>query len=196
MSHQTLPPRFEQLPFVGDPQSSPAPNWVLPAVGGYETGYATGAQMAHAFLDFMCRGLHPGQYPFYLSRIILSFYVRIDAEGGLSALDAAQRSVQLESLRGQFFGFFNTISAELAGNADRSDILGEEDWLTEVDMAGSCPSLERIHVILDQVAAEYRRARPTARMFWFLFGMYQGRLLHEKLTTVEPEAFGCFLSEL
>jgi hypothetical protein len=99
-------------------------------------------------------------------------------------------------LRGQFFGFFNTISAELAADPAGGDISAEEDWLTEVDMSGSCPSLERVHVILDQAASEFRRARPIARMFWFLFGMYQGRLLHEKLTTVEPEAFGCFLSEL
>lgn len=197
MEHHTPASRFEDLPFVGDPHSSsPAPNWTLPAVGGYETGYATGAQMAHAFLDFMCCGLHPGQYSFHLSRIILSFFVRIDAEGGLPALDAAQRSVQLESLRGQFFGFFNTVSTALAADSAVGDISAEEDWLTEVDMSGSCPSLERVHVILDQAAAEYRRARPTARMFWFLFGMYQGRLLHEKLNGVEPESFKAYLEEL
>lgn len=196
MPHQPFPPRFEDLPFVGDPNSSPAPNWILPAVGGYEAGYASGAEMAHTFLNFMCRCLHPGQYSFHLSRIILSFYVRIDAEGGLPALDAAQRSVQLESLRGQFFGFFNTVSTALAADSAVGDISAEEDWLTEVDMAGSGASLDRIHAIINHAPPSYRNAHPIARMFWFLFGMYQGRLLHEKLTCVEPASFKAYLEEL
>lgn len=194
MVHPT-PSRYEDLPFVGDPQS-PAPHWTLPAVGGYEIGYDTGADMAHAFLEFMCRGLHPGQYSFHLSRIILSFYVRIDAEGGLPALDAAQHSSEMESLRGQFFGFFNTVSAVLA-EAEVDSAEGNESWLTEIDMAGSGASLTRLQKILCKTPSSFRSARPVARMFWFLFGMYQGRLLHEHLTTVaEPEIFGQFLEEL
>jgi hypothetical protein len=223
MPHQPLPPRFENLPFVGDPQSSHAPYWTLPASGGYCAGYETGRDMALAFLKFLRQGDHSAGYVFYLSRIALSFFSRIDDQGGLGALNAGQYTVQLDSLRGQFFGFFNELGAWL-GTACRDDAqhldtlnfcelckraaaalentsLPDEDgpeevWLTEIDMAGSCPPLEQIHELLSNAPLYSRQARPAARMFWFLFGMYHGRLLHEHLTEAEPEIFGRFLEEL
>lgn len=197
----SVPSRYADLPFVGDPRTSPTPDWTLPAVGGYAVGFDTGEEMAMAFLQFMRCGHHPADYTFHLSRIAISFFRRIDAEGGLDALDVHQWSLPMDSLRGQFFGFFNRVSSSLS-EGDGPDgvvsdtIAHERDWLADVDLVGCCPSLERLHVVLSQAPSSYRLARPVARLFWFLFGMYQGRLLHEQLTTPEPEAFQQILQDL
>lgn len=192
----SVPTRYADLPFVGDPRTSPTPDWTLAAAGGYAAGFDTGEEMAMAFLRFMRCGHHPADYTFHLSHIAISFFRRIDAEGGLEALDASQRPLTMDSLRGQFFGFFNRISSSLSEGDGPGATAHESDWLADVDLVGCCPSLERLHVVLSQAPSSYRLARPVARLFWFLFGMYQGRLLHEQLTTPEPEAFQQILQDL
>ncbi|MCW5879711.1 MAG: hypothetical protein KIS91_02070 [Anaerolineae bacterium] len=120
---------WRRLPFVAtQPRRSTAPDWTVPPTGGYFGGYETGEAMAATFLKFLRE--HGTEFPAYpLTNIVASFMVRFEEEGG-RAMDTrrpmSERTDSFESLRGQYVGFFNTLSCwlkvaakHLGGNLDR-----------------------------------------------------------------------------
>lgn len=130
-AHQGTPPRalrrkpqaahgFHRLPFVaGRRAGSAAPCWQVPASGGYCGGYETGEAMAQAFLKFL-REEQSGSPARYLTGIAESFMTRFEQEGGKAMADRtpiSEWSHSFDSLRGQYTGFFNTVSLWLAAAA-------------------------------------------------------------------------------
>lgn len=68
-----------------------------------------------------------------------------------------------------------------------------EAWLMELDMAGSCPSLERLQDLLSKAPVNIQQSwsNETIAMFvtMFFFGMYEGRCLHERILEPSPPIF-------
>jgi hypothetical protein len=127
-------PGFRSLPFVaGWRTESASPCWNVPASGGYFGGYETGEAMAQAFLKFLRD--EQGDFPAYwLTGIAESFMVRFEQEGGRAMKDRSPCSGSdgFEAFRGQYCGFFNTVSQWLAASAKH---LGSNlDRLTEQDL--------------------------------------------------------------
>lgn len=128
-------PGFRRLPFVAGLRSeSAAPCWNVPASGGYFGGYETGEAMAQAFLKFLHE--EPDDLPSYwLTDIVQSFMVRFEQEGGKAMADrspCSERSETFQAFRGQYCGFFNTVSQWLAASAKH---LGSNlDRITEQDL--------------------------------------------------------------
>lgn len=113
-------PGFWRLPFVaGWRTESASPCWNVPASGGYFGGYETGEAMAQAFLKFVRE--EKGDFPAYgLTDIVESFMTRFEQEGGKAMRDRSPfggQSETFEALRGQYCGFFNTVSQWLAASA-------------------------------------------------------------------------------
>ena len=128
-------PGFRRLPFVaGWRTESASPCWNVPASGGYFGGYETGEAMAQAFLKFLRE--EKGDFPAYwLTGIVESFMTRFEQEGGKAMADrspCSEWSEPFEAFRGQYCGFFNTVSQWLAASAKH---LGSNlDRITEQDL--------------------------------------------------------------
>lgn len=128
-------PGFCRLPFVaGRRAKSASPCWNVPASGGYFGGYETGKAMAQAFLKFL--RVEEGDLAAYsLTGIAESFMIRFEQEGGKAMADyspCSERSETFEAFRGQYVGFFNTVSQWLAASAKH---LGSNlDQLTEQEL--------------------------------------------------------------
>jgi hypothetical protein len=115
--------------------------WDVPATGGYFGGYATGKAMALAYLKVQRKHGSPGvRDP--LTRIAGSFMIRFEQSGGSKALredcfSAEQKNDGMAALRGQYVGFFNTISQWLDLAAmhlgARLDQLDEDELLAEAN---------------------------------------------------------------
>ena len=123
---------FYKLPFVGSSRHA-ARFWCVPATGGYTGGRETGAAMAYSFLKFL-RTSPRAQADFLLPRVIESFMVRFEQEGGcaLIGMPYKKQSTAFAALEGQYYGFFGTVSRWLASSAI---CLGSDlDQLTEKDL--------------------------------------------------------------
>lgn len=75
---------------------------------------------------------------------------------------------------------------DAAQNAKSSATERIAEWLVDVDMAGSFPSLERLQQLLLEMPMTSNSAWSPEYLALFLFGMYEGRKLHERLKTPEP----------
>jgi hypothetical protein len=118
-----------RLPFIGG--SGPDRCWNIPATGGYFGGYETGEAMAQAYLKMQRSSASTSC--FFVTAIVASFMARFEKEGGSEmAARRDQWSEGYESFRGQYVGFFNTISAWL----DRAAVnCGSElDRITDDDI--------------------------------------------------------------
>jgi len=121
-----------RLPFVASWRTeTPARYWNAPASGGYFGGYETGEAMALMFLKFL-RAEEGELAPMTLTQIAESFMVRFDQEGGYATNKRRGDSGDsFDSLRGQYVGFFNTLSTWLAASAKTLgaslDRLAEQD---------------------------------------------------------------------
>lgn len=110
---------FRSLPFVAGPRTdSDAPCWHMPAKGGYLGGYETGEAMARALLK-LHRSDESQIQSHALTDIVCSFMRRFEEEGGKAMDDrcAPDWSNSFDSLRGQYVGFFNTMSGWLEAAA-------------------------------------------------------------------------------
>lgn len=126
-------PSFSSLPFVaGSSSDVDAPNWNVYAAGGYFGGYETGEAMAMSFLKFLRE--EKSDYPVYLTGIVESFMVRFEQEGGKAMKDRSpsEWSDGFDSLRGQYVGFFNTLSHWLVASAKY--LGGNLDQVSEQDL--------------------------------------------------------------
>ena len=128
-------PGFHRLPFVaGWRTEADAPCWNVPATGGYFGGYETGKAMAQSFLKYL-REEKCDAPAYWLTNIVESFMVRSEQEGGKAMLDrspVSEWSDSFDSLRGQYVGFFNTVSQWLSASA--KNLGGNLDSLTEQDL--------------------------------------------------------------
>jgi len=111
---------FRRLPFVaGWRTDSDTPCWHVPASGGYFGGYETGEAMAQAFLKFLRE--EQSDFPAtWLTGIAESFMTRFEQEGVKAMADRkpmSEWSDSFDSFRGQYVGFFNTISQWLSASA-------------------------------------------------------------------------------
>lgn len=125
---------IRRLPFVaGKRTDCAAPFWSVPATGGYFGGYETGVAMAHAFLKFL-RTSDDCFYVHWLTSIARSFMVRFEQEGGqaMQSRPFCECSAEFSSLRGQYCGFFGTVSQWLATSA--RNLGADLDRLTEQDL--------------------------------------------------------------
>ena len=108
------PRGFQRLPFVAGRRAKTAtPAWAIPATGGYFGGYHTGEAMALAFMKYQRGGpeFQPG-----LTEVVRSFMRRFEEEGGKTVDEKFpdDQNNSFESFRGQYVGFFNTISSWLS----------------------------------------------------------------------------------
>jgi hypothetical protein len=104
---RTVKNSWQRLPFISSNARAKAPNWNVPATGGYFGGYKTGECLAVAFLKY--QRLHDvGD----LSSVVESFMIRFEAEGGSAMLNrpASEWSESFRALRGQYCGFFSCLS--------------------------------------------------------------------------------------
>ena len=110
-------PGFQKLPFIANRRlKSKSPYWNLPATGGYFGGFATGEAMAVAYL----KALRDDKIDYHLAFIVESMMVRCEQEGGSKeVVNPGDRSPEANSLRGQYCGFFYTLTKWL-GMAARS----------------------------------------------------------------------------
>ena len=126
---------FYRLPFVaGWRTEADAHCWNVPATGGYFGGYETGNAMAQSFLKYL-REEKSDVPAYWLTNIVESFMVRFEQEGGKAMLDrtpVSEWSDSFDSLRGQYVGFFNTVSQWLSASA--KNLGGNLDSLTEQDL--------------------------------------------------------------
>lgn len=110
---------FQELPFVGGRKTDLAIRWWhVPARGGYVGGYQTGEAMAQAFLKFL-RSQGRTNHAQQLTQVAESFMARYEQEGGraMAGKRMTEWSEGFDSLRGQYIGFFNTVSQWLAAAA-------------------------------------------------------------------------------
>jgi hypothetical protein len=126
---------FRRLPFVaGRRTESASPFWNVPASGGYLGGYETGEAMALSFLKFL-REEKVDFTVYWLTGIVESFMIRFEQEGGKAMADrrpCSEWSETFDAFRGQYCGFFNTVSKWLAASAKH---LGSNlDRITEQDL--------------------------------------------------------------
>lgn len=131
---------FRRLPFVAGRHSKSAnPFWNIPASGGYFGGYETGEAMALAFLKFL-REEDSNIPSYWLTKIAESFMCRWEQEGGS---DMAERrhlnhSDGFDSIRGQYVGFFNTLSQWLSaaakGMGSNLDRMTERELVARANM--------------------------------------------------------------
>lgn len=129
---------YFRLPFVGNWRAKgvEAPNWNVPAAGGYFGGYQTGEAMAHAFLKYLRDGVEGELSAHHLTSIIESFMIRFEQEGGQDVArhrNRDRRSDSFNSFRGQYIGFINTVSMWLMASARR--LGGDLDAMGEADLA-------------------------------------------------------------
>lgn len=113
-------PGFHRLPFVANWHAkSSAPLWNVPASGGYFGGYRTGEAMAQAFLKFLREDELDSLSADRLTGIAESFMVRFAQEGGEARQNqfSAEWGDAYQSFRGQYVGFFNTLSRWLVASA-------------------------------------------------------------------------------
>ncbi|WCB48147.1 hypothetical protein PH214_16010 (plasmid) [Nitratidesulfovibrio vulgaris] len=65
------------------------------------------------------------------------------------------------------------------------------DWLESINMAGAFPALERVQELLLLAPQECKQTctpeENGIKMFWFYYGLYQGRLIHEQIESEPPE---------
>lgn len=130
---------FRSLPFVAGPRTdSDSPCWHVPATGGYFGGYETGEAMAQALLK-LHRSEKSADSSFALTHIVKSFMRRFEEEGGKAMDDrrASDRSDSFDSLRGQYVGFFNTMSEWLEAVAQqlggRLDKISNDELLSRAN---------------------------------------------------------------
>lgn len=137
---------FFALPFVAGARCRDlsAPNWTVPARGGFQGGYRTGEAMALTLLKHM-RTAESTRND-WLTLIADSFMGRLQEEGHAQqrVLPIPDRSHSYMSLRGQYAGFFNTLSTWLAQSAHQSgaslDTTTEQDLIARAN-AGLCDHL-------------------------------------------------------
>lgn len=107
---------FAGLPFVNrklaEHKAQPE-YWDVDLGGGYFGGYKVGEAMALAYLK--CDRIH-GQpnMDYFLTKIVTSFVIQYERAGGFKAVEQSDGNDGGAALRGQFVGFFNTISQRLA----------------------------------------------------------------------------------
>lgn len=110
---------FRDLPFVASRRTTTdAEYWHVPATGGYFGGYETGQAMARALLKFH-RSEKSTDLSYALTAVVTSLMRRFEEEGGRAMDDrrADDRSDGFDSFRGQYVGFFNTLSGWLEASA-------------------------------------------------------------------------------
>lgn len=126
---------FSALPFVSNSRTKRDNRcWDVPATGGYFGGYRTGEAMALAFAKFLREDGEAAIAPAQLTCIVESFMERYEQEGGktMRSLPMNQYSDEFSSFRGQYVGFFNTITKMLADAAVR--LGGEFDRTSEREL--------------------------------------------------------------
>lgn len=116
---------FHRLPFVA-PRRHPggAQYWYVPASGGYEGGYETGAALALLFLRHLQQ--HPGRWSGRLGWIVMSMLHAWMEDGGGQQMDQPvyRRPPALHSRRGQMVGFFALVEEwlQLAVTVDGAEL--------------------------------------------------------------------------
>lgn len=113
---------FLALPFID--VNSPFAYWCLPLEGDYFSGYETGRNMAHTYLQFLRtnRGRKPDGS--YIPQILESFMKRFQFLNGVAFMDGPPDAAPLDFhiLKGHYSGFFGTVG-HAAWVAARSNAL-------------------------------------------------------------------------
>lgn len=124
---------MDNLIFTTAERDHPAPCWNVPTTGGYVGGYETGTAMAHDFLK-MLRNDKSSMPATDLVRIFESLAIKFGVEDGpaMCAKPIPERTENFGSLRGQYVGFFNTLSEWLRAGAKH--LVGGLDEMTEADL--------------------------------------------------------------
>ncbi|OQS31132.1 hypothetical protein [Chromobacterium haemolyticum] len=108
--HSKRKQAFRRLPFVNKTL------WDVPATGGYFGGYDTGEALALMFLKFLRQREANGIEPHHLTWLAEAFMARAEEEGGqaMADLPIPEQTDSYGSFRGQYVGFFNTLTMWLS----------------------------------------------------------------------------------
>ncbi|QFY42321.1 hypothetical protein F6R98_06505 [Candidatus Methylospira mobilis] len=125
---RTVKNPWQRLPFVSSNPRAKAPNWNVPAKGGYFGGFKTGQFMAVALLKYQRQDDDAG----FLEKVVESFMRRYEMEGGSAMLDKppSEWSEGFKALRGQYYGFFSYLGKWLhyaSTDGDNLDNTSEKD---------------------------------------------------------------------
>ncbi|MCR6651793.1 MAG: hypothetical protein NVV73_10040 [Cellvibrionaceae bacterium] len=132
-------PDIWSLPFTNRKERS---LWALPAIGGYDGGYKTGSAMALVFLKYMRGKDTPGHE---LTIILEAIFRRIQGAGGPKP-PLEEPGGAYASLRGQYVGFFNTVTGWVwtaaTRHGDSLDELSDADLVAQANDGLRCDEAE------------------------------------------------------